>query len=68
MDAIPGIRPEEVLYCGDSAVDMQTGNNAGVKTLAVTWGFRSVEQLQVHKPWRMIDETSEICDTIFGNI
>lgn len=68
MDAIPGIRPEEVLYCGDSDVDMQTGNNAGVRTLAVTWGFRSVEQLQVHKPWRMIDETSEICDTIFGNI
>lgn len=67
MKEIPGIRPEDVLYCGDSDVDMQTGNNAGVKTLAVTWGFRSRSQLQAHNPWRIIDNTSEICDVVFGN-
>ena len=67
MDEIPGIKPEEVLYCGDSDVDIQTGNNAGVKTIAVTWGFRTAYQLKVHNPWRMIDNTSEICDIVFGN-
>ena len=67
MAEVPEIKAEEVIYCGDSDVDMQTGNNAGVNTLAVTWGFRTIEQLQVHKPWRMIDNTSEICDIVFGN-
>ena len=67
MEAVPGLKAEDVLYCGDSDVDIQTGNNAGVKTLAVTWGFRSQEQLQAHNPWRMIDNTSEICNIVFGN-
>ena len=67
MTEVPEIDLEEVLYCGDSDVDIQTGNNAGVNTLAVTWGFRTKEQLQTHNPWRMIDNTSEICDVIFGN-
>ena len=67
MSAVPGLKTDEVLYCGDSDVDMQTGNNAGVRTLAVTWGFRSREQLQADNPWRMIDNTSEICDIVFGD-
>ena len=67
MAETPEIKPEEVLYCGDSDVDMQTGNNAGVRTLAVTWGFRTEEQLQAHNPWKMIDKTSEICEVVFGN-
>ena len=67
MAGVPDIKPEEVLYCGDSEVDMQTGNNAGVKTLAVTWGFRAKQQLQANNPWRMIDNTSEICEIVFGN-
>ena len=67
MAEIPGIKKDEVLYCGDSDVDMQTGNNAGVRTLAVTWGFRTREQLEVHNPWKLIENTSEICSAIFGN-
>ena len=62
-----GVTKEDVLYCGDSDVDMKTGNNAGVRTLAVTWGFRSKEQLLAHKPWKMIDNTSEICDAVYGD-
>ena len=67
MEAIPGLKPEDVLYCGDSDVDIQTGNNAGVKTLGVTWGFRSCDQLKAHNPWKMIDNTSDICEVVFGN-
>ena len=65
MQEIPGISKDEVLYCGDSDVDMKTGNNAGVNTLAVTWGFRTKEQLMPHTPWKMIDSPSEICDAVF---
>ena len=67
MEEVEGISPDEVLYCGDSDVDMQTGINAGVKTLAVTWGFRTKEQLEKFHPWKMIDKTSQICEAIFKN-
>lgn len=64
MKEVPDIKREEVIYCGDSDVDMQTGSNAGVKSLAVTWGFRTRENLEAYKPWKIIDNTSEICDAI----
>lgn len=44
------IRPEEVLYAGDSDVDMETGLNAGVVTAGVCWGFRSREELEAWHP------------------
>lgn len=40
-----GCSPKQVLYCGDSGVDMLTGKNAGVKSCGVLWGFRSREEL-----------------------
>lgn len=39
------LSPQEVLYCGDSDVDMQLGTNAGCDTCGVLWGFRSREEL-----------------------
>ena len=60
MTAIPGISAEEVVYCGDSDVDMQTGINAGVRTVGVTWGFRSREELAAYKPWLVADAPAEI--------
>ena len=62
MEGVPGISREEVVYCGDSDVDMLTGTNAGVKTIGVTWGFRSREELSACSPW-MIAETPEEIST-----
>lgn len=39
------IDKRDILYVGDSNVDMQTGKNAGLKKCGVSWGFRSVEEL-----------------------
>lgn len=39
------VNKDEVLYIGDSDVDMFTGKNAGVKTMGVAWGFRGKEEL-----------------------
>lgn len=39
------INLNNVIYVGDSDVDVATANNAGVKGIAVTWGFRSRELL-----------------------
>lgn len=37
---------DEVLYIGDTEVDVETGKNAGVKTLAVSWGYRTEAALR----------------------
>ena len=37
---------EEMAMVGDSAVDIMTGKNAGALTIAVTYGYREVEELQ----------------------
>ena len=39
------LRPAEVLYLGDSNVDMQTAQNAGLASCGVLWGFRGREEL-----------------------
>ena len=64
MEPLPGITKDEVIYCGDSDVDMQTGNNAGVKTLGVTWGFRTREQLEANNPWKIVETVPEIIDVV----
>lgn len=51
---------DDVVYCGDSDVDMQTGRNAGIRTIGVTWGFRSKEELAAYSPWLLADTPEEI--------
>lgn len=60
MAACEGVSPDEVIYCGDSDVDMQTGINAGVRTVGVTWGFRSREELAAYSPCLLADNPEEI--------
>lgn len=39
------IQPEDALLVGDSPTDMRTAANGGIQALAVTWGYRSEEEL-----------------------
>ena len=55
-----GVPKEDVLYVGDTNVDMQTGLNAGVDTVGVTWGFRTREELEAFKPLAVIDTAEEL--------
>lgn len=67
MEGLEGVTEDEVIYCGDSDVDMQTGINAKVKTIGATWGFRSKEELAAYSPWAMADKPQDIIDIIYGN-
>lgn len=40
-----GSSSEETIFVGDTPVDMETGTNAGMRTVGVTWGFRSAKEL-----------------------
>ena len=57
---IVGVDKTEVLYVGDSGVDMQTGYNAGVETCGVTWGFRPRSELEPFHPQHIVDCVEEL--------
>lgn len=40
------LNKDEIIYIGDSNVDMATAENAGLQSVGVSWGFRSVEELE----------------------
>lgn len=40
------IAPENFIFCGDSDIDIFTGQRAGMLTIGVKWGFRSVTELE----------------------
>jgi len=57
------VQPEEVAYFGDTAVDMQTANNAGFLAVGVNWGFRP-QELQESGAQIIIDTPQEILKII----
>lgn len=57
---ITNTQKSDVLYVGDSGVDMQTANNAGVEVAGVSWGFRPVSELQKFHPTYIIDQPNEV--------
>ena len=41
-----GAAPDEICFVGDSHIDMQTGVNAGMHTIGVSFGYKPVEVLK----------------------
>ena len=39
------VQPQECMYVGDTATDMQTGKAAGMLTVGALWGFRDEKEL-----------------------
>jgi phosphoglycolate phosphatase-like HAD superfamily hydrolase len=50
----------ETMMVGDSELDVQCGKNAGTKTCAVTYGYRSKEQLEKIQPDFVVDNILEV--------
>lgn len=55
-----GVQSDACIYIGDSDVDMQTGLAAGMKTVGVTWGYRSREILLLNGADTLIDHPQEL--------
>lgn len=60
MTAKLGVAPEEVLYVGDSGVDMDTAHNAGMLSCGVLWGFRSRQELEDHKAAYIVKDAEKL--------
>lgn len=59
-DCCQGIHSSEVLYIGDSDVDMATAHNAGIESIACSWGFCTPEKLAACQPDHLIRAPFEI--------
>lgn len=57
---ITGVHPEDVLYVGDSEVDMRTAANSGVESVGVTWGFRPRRELEESGAGHIVEHPDEI--------
>ena len=55
---------EDAILLGDSTVDYETSKNAKIRFLAVTWGFRTKEELQNAGVTEFIESTDQIVSTI----
>lgn len=40
------LKPEDILYLGDTSTDMKTGKSAGAFTVGALWGFRDRAELE----------------------
>ena len=54
------VLPDESVYIGDSEIDLQTAENAGLDVIAVTWGFRTEEFLRARGADVLVDDPMEI--------
>ena len=62
MAAALNIRPEEAFFIGDTRTDMETGVNAGMTPVGVTWGFRDEQELREYGAKILIHHPEELLD------
>jgi phosphoglycolate phosphatase len=60
-----GVARERTMIVGDSAVDVRTARNAGVRVCGVTYGFQP-EGLAAEAPDLTVDSLVELADIILG--
>jgi len=60
------VAPVNAIIVGDSELDIQCGKNAGSKTCAVTFGYRTKKELQKTEPDFLIDKISDVTYIVNG--
>ncbi len=50
------VQPADALLVGDSPTDMKTAANGGIESIAVTWGYRTAEELAGHHQVNNVEE------------
>lgn len=62
------ILPENILYVGDSGVDMKTAGTAGMMSAGVTWGFRSKDELEKNGARHMVHQPAQLAELILQHL
>jgi phosphoglycolate phosphatase len=61
---LSGVEKKEVLYVGDSGVDVATAYNAKVDFVGVLWGFRPRKELEEVGATRFVNSAQELYEII----
>ena len=61
-----GIKAKEIVYIGDSEVDIMTGKKGGFPSISVAWGFRTGEFLKNHGAERIAFSPDELIEMILS--
>jgi phosphoglycolate phosphatase len=51
---------DDIYYIGDTVGDMKEGRQAGIKTVGVTWGWHSKEQMTATRPDYLFDHPEDL--------
>lgn len=57
---ILGMAPEQIIYLGDTAIDMQTAVSAGMFPIGALWGFRTGEELLKNGAAALIEHPNDL--------
>lgn len=55
---------DRIFFVGDSEIDILTSRNANIPIIAVTWGFRTEEQLAALNPAYLVNKPEEVIKII----
>lgn len=58
------VLPIETIMVGDTELDIQCGKNAGTRTCGVSYGYRTIKQLEENDPDFIIDSIVELKELI----
>jgi len=62
-----GLSPETTVYVGDETRDIEAAKKAGVKCVAVTWGYNSQKALKKHNPDYLVTKPDELFQ-LYGGV
>ncbi len=63
-----GERPEKTFMIGDTEMDILAARNAGIKSIAVTWGNRSEMFLREFKPTYIVRDPKELVKILHAHL
>ncbi len=63
---VAGVSKDETFLVGDSNFDIEAANNAGIRSIFVSWGYRTWEQVRVNEPSFKVDDAMGIIDVVNG--
>lgn len=55
-----GLKAEEIIFVGDSGIDMQTATNANMYAVGVSWGYRSSEELIADGAKQVLNQPADL--------
>lgn len=55
-----GLPAADCILIGDSTIDLETSRNAGLRSIAVTWGYHDRAPLEAAKPDALIDSPAQL--------